>query len=291
MSSLLEKIRNDEVEYREVDAGLVNTTYITGDRVLQMPSEGGSHQLRKSRYLLNRMEDAGVLVPAVIEYSEDPLFAVFERVEGRMLEDRAELGEEYLEAVRNAGQALAEIHGVEADRYGEPDPYLGFQEGDYGNWQSFTEDYVQGTLDMIQSDVFQPLAARASSMLDADVFPEQPDSRVLHLDFKAENIIIDAESEPHIIDFDDAKYGDPRLDLMYARFLMSKKDEEVEETFMQGYRDVRDPELTDEIEENYSLLALMRDLRGAEWCLKNDRDVDLEDWRRGLEGALDRLES
>lgn len=290
MSSLLEKIRNDEVEYREADAGLVNTTYITGDRVLQMPSEGGSHQLRKSRYLLNRMEDAGVQVPRVIEYSEDPLFAVFERVEGRMLDDRAELGEDYLEAVRSAGKALAEIHGIETKWYGTPNPLTGFREGEHSNWQVFTDDYVQGTLDMTESDLFQPLAARASSMLDTDVFPEQPDSRLLHLDFKTENIIIDAESEAYVIDFDDAKYGDPRLDLIYARFLMSKKGEEVEETFMQGYRDVRDPEMTDEIEENYSLLALMRDLRGAEWCLKNDRDVDLEEWRRGLEGELDRLE-
>lgn len=290
MTSILEKIQNNEIDYREADAGIVNRTYITKDYVVQTPDMDEGEKLRKNRYLLDRVKDAGGPVPRVVNHSEDPLFTVFEKIEGELLDNREEFGDRYLEAVRGAGRALAAIHQVEGEGYGNPDPETGFQEGQYEEWRGFVDEYIQGTVNFVESDHFQPVAEKASQMADTDIFPEKPDSKVLHLDYTTENIIIDDEMEAHVIDFDDAKYGDPRFDIMYARFVMSKRGSDVEDAFMDGYRDERDPGFTDRLERGYKVLAIVRDLRGGEWCLKNDRDVDLDRWKKGLEDALNELE-
>ena len=109
------------------------------------------------------------------------------------------------------------------------------------------------------------------------------------MDFTHNNIIVNKDLEAQIIDFDGSLHGVPLLDLMYAEIIMSKHGEEVLEAFKKGYKAVRDTEVSEEDRKNYTALAVMRDLRGGEWCLKNSKDVDFEEWSRGLNTIVERL--
>lgn len=285
--NILDKIKNGEIEYREADEGVVTSTYITDDHVVQEPQHGNGEKLKKNKFLCDFLHKRGVPVPEVIEHGEDPFHVVFEKLEGVSLEQRNEFNEsDYLEAVRNAGEALALIHEQEGFGYGKPDIDRDFKAGSHENWRKFAEDYVQGSLDYVTSDRFRPIVEEASSVIDVDELPENPEKGILHMDYTLDNVIVDQDLEVSVIDLDGARYGDPRLDLVYADMIMSKKGEDVAEAFRAGYERVRDTDLAPELEKNYTALAIMRDSRGGEWCLKNEKDVDLDDWSQGLRNKV-----
>lgn len=286
---ILEKIRNNEIEFQEAEEGIVSNTYITEDFVVQEPGEN-SDKFRKSNFLIQKLHENGVPVPEILDYSDDPLFVVFEKLEGVSLDRKNEFAEEdYLQAVRNAGEALALIHEQRGLGYGKPDPAEDFQRGKFDEWKDFVEDYIQGTFDYVESDRFRPVVEKANQVIDLEQLPEDPESKVLHLDYTLDNVIAGEDLSVDVIDFDATRYGDPAFDLMYAEMIMSKHGEEIRENFMEGYRQARDLELTPELERNYRALAVMRDARGGEWCLKNDKDVELEEWRKGLENTVEGL--
>lgn len=286
---ILEKIENGKIDFRVAEEGIVSRTYITENFVVQERTDD-EEKLRKNAVMIDRLHENGVPVPKLIELGEDPVFAVFEKLEGVSLDRRENFDEqEYFEAVRKGGKALAQIHQQEGSGYGKPTPETDFTEASFNNWQNFVEDYVQGTLDYVESEKFSHIAETAFEKLDAEALPESPESRFLHMDYTPDNVIVDEDLEVDVIDFDGTYFGDPGLDLVYAEMIMSKYGERMAEKFMQGYRQIRDPDLTEEEKKNYTALAAMRDVRGAEWCLKNDKDADLEEWREGLEDVLEEL--
>lgn len=290
MTSILEKIRNDAVDYREADEGVVNSTYILDDSVIQKPEHGNGGRLRKNKTMMKKIRSEGGPVPEILEYSEDPFYVVYERIEGTLLEDREEFNKSgYLKAIKGAGRALAKIHQTEGVGYGKPGRE-DLETGEFEEWKEFVEEYSRGAVSYAESELFESIAEKAADILEIDSLPDSPVSRILHMDYTPDNIIIDEDFEATVIDFDGAYYGDPRLDLMYAKLIMSKRDEEIAEAFMDGYRDEREPELTEDLERNYTALAVLRDVRGGEWCLRNDKDVDLEEWSQGLESVLEGLE-
>lgn len=290
--NILEKIKNGEIEFVEADEGVVTSTYITEDYVVQEPDHGNGGRLKKNRLICNKLHNNGAPVPEVVEYSENPLYIVFEKLDGTSLENRAEFSEaDYLEGVRNAGKALAQIHdGQDNPGYGKPDREKGFRSAPHDSWRDFVHDYIEGALDYVENERFKPIVERASEMIDIDEMPENPESRILHMDYTPDNIIIDSDLEARVIDFDNAYYGDPLFDLMYAELAMNKRGSEVRESFREGYKQVRDPDLTEELERNYRAMAIIQDARAGEWCLRNEKDVDFEEWSRGLENVLENLE-
>jgi len=290
MEDILGKIRRNEIEYTEPEDGLVKPTYITEKYVVQEAKDSEGVSLRKNVYLCRLLYERGVNVPKVFELENDPVHAVFERLKGVSLEDKDSFGkEEYLKAVENAGRELAKIHSVEVSGYGKPDEKQDFERGKYSNWREFVEDYVEGTLNWVESERFTPIAQKAAEIIEEDKIPENPYSGVLHMDFTHNNIIVNKDLEAQIIDFDGSLHGVPLLDLMYAEIIMSKHGEEVLEAFKKGYKAVRDAEVSEEDRKNYTALAVMRDLRGGEWCLRNNKDVDLDEWSEGLSSIVERL--
>lgn len=289
MAGILDEIKNEEIDFRVAEEGIVSRTYITENFVVQERTDD-VEKLRKNAVMIDRLYENGVNAPELIELGEDPVFAVFEKLEGDSLDKKQSFDEkQYFEAVRNSGKALAQIHQQEGSGYGKPTPETDFTEAPFSNWHEFVEDYAQGTLDYVESEKFRHVAEKAFEKFDSEALPENPESRVLHMDYTPDNIIVREDMEVDVIDFDGVYFGDPGLDLVYAEMIMSKYGEKMAEEFMQGYRQVRDPDLTQEEKKNYTALAAMRDVRGAEWCLKNDKDVDLEEWREGLEGTLEQV--
>jgi len=288
--SLLEKIENKEIEFEEVEDGIVNTTYITSNYVVQKNRDGSDEKLKKNAYLIEKTFENGVNTAKVVEKGKNPVNIVFEKLEGTSLNNKNKFTEaDFIEAGRNAGKELAKIHQVKADNYGKPQPD-NREIGEYKNWRNFCKNYIDGTIEYVTSNRFQPLVEKAEEMIELTEISEKPDSRVLHLDYTPDNIIIDDETlEAYVIDFDNARYGEPGFDYMYAaEIIMPKHSEKMAEAFKEGYQSVRDLKLSENEVNSYLALAVMRDARGGEWCYRNDKDVDLDAWAEGLNSVLER---
>ena len=290
MKDILGKIRRNEIEYTEPEKGLVKPTYITEDYVVQESKNSEGLGLRKNSYICRVLHEDGVNVPKVYKVNDEPVYAVFERLKGIPLDNKEGFEtEDYLKAVESAGRELAKIHSVEVSGYGKPDNDEGFERGKYDNWRAFVEDYIEGTRSWAESERFAPIARKAVDIVDLEEIPENPYSGVLHMDFTLDNIIVDNDLEAQVIDFDGSLYGEPVLDLMYAEIIMSKRGDDVLQAFKKGYKAVRDVEVGEKDRKNYTALAVMRDLRGGEWCLRNNKDVDLDEWSEGLSSIVERL--
>lgn len=290
MTNLLEKIKENKIEYQEADEGIVTHTYITDDFVVQEPDHGGGGRLRKNRFICDYLYRNDAPVPEILEFSEDPLYLVFQRIEGISLDNREKFSDEdYIQAVRNSGKALAQIHKQEGFGYGEPMPEENFQASEYDNWREFTREYVEGTLNYVESDLFRPVVEKAEKVINLEKIPEKPDSRVLHMDYTPDNVIVGSDLDVNVIDFDGFLYGDPDFELMYAELIKSKRSDETASEFVEAYKKERDVKMSQEMEDIYTALSVMRDARGGEWCIKNDKDVDVEDWSQGLENTVNNL--
>ncbi len=287
---VLQQIERGEIAYEHPDDGMVAVTYITEDLVVQKARSGHEEQMRKGVFLTDYLHAQGVAVPDVREVHEDPFYVVFEKIDATPLMDREAFTEDdYVTAVKQAGAECARMHEVEAFGYGRPDSENGFRSGEYGSWRVFTEHYVEDTQEYVQSDPFRPVAEQAASRVDVEKVPENPPKRVLHMDYTLDNILVDDDLNVHIIDLDNAYYGDARFDLMYADLSMSKHGDRTVEAFWEGYRSVRDPGLTPELEKTYQALAILHSTKAGEWCLRNDKQVNVEQWQKGLQHRLDRF--
>lgn len=294
MTNILEKIRNDQVDYRIAEEGIVNTTYITNDLVVQEPEKGRENKLRKNIYICNILSENGAPVPKIVEMRENPFYVAYEKIEGTLLKKKEEFNEEdYLEAVKNTGKAFAEIHNQNLDisGYGKPDPEQNFKRAKYRNWQTFVEEYIHNTLNYVKSEKFASIAERASELVNTETFPEQPESKILHLDHSPDNIIIKPDLNAMIIDFDDAYYGDPRFDLMHAEFSMSKRGIAVKKAFINGYKNHREIKYEDNTLNNYRALAILQKAKAGEWCLRKNKNVNFDEWSEGLESFLESIEN
>ncbi|MFB6144957.1 MAG: phosphotransferase family protein [Candidatus Nanohaloarchaea archaeon] len=244
--NLLDKIKNGEMEHSLPRDGVVNETYITDDYVVQVPMEGNEDKWRKNLFLTKELNRKGVPVPEVLEVNNDPLYAAYERIEGPTLKDREEFSdEEYLEAVRNAGKALGMIHSQKVEGYGKPLPKKDFMEAEYDDWHDFVKEYIQGSLNYVERDLFRETVERAAELVKTEDLPRKPEPRILHMDYTPDNILVSSDLSVHVIDFEGALYGDPDLDLMYAELIASKRGEEAVKAFMNGYQDSRDIDLSD----------------------------------------------
>jgi aminoglycoside phosphotransferase (APT) family kinase protein len=294
MNDILSKIKNDEIEYEIAKEGIANITYITENRIVQEPEDDRKDKLRRNSYICSKLSENEAPVPEVIEVNENPFFVVYERLRGIPLEREDQFTEEeYLDAMKNTGKSLAEIHKTDIDisRYGKPDQENNFQKANHLNWQEFVDDFIDNTLNYVESDRFSPIAERASELINTDLLPKRPESKIMHLDYTPDNIIIGPNLNAKVIDFDDAYYGDPRFDLMLAKFTMSKRGKEARSAFTEGYESERKVEISDEIADTYKALSVIQNTKAGEWCSKNDKDVNLEEWSEGLKSFLDSIEN
>lgn len=287
--SILDEIKDGRKDYFEPDDGIVTRTYITDEYVLQEPIHEGAGDLRKNRHFTEKLSRNGLNVPEVVEFSEDPLYVVFQRINGQSLEERENFSKgEYFSAISKSGEALARIHEQEGRGYGKPDQSQDFEVGRFDTWKDFVEDYAQGALDYVKDDRVRETVEKAYELIDFDELPEKPDSRVLHMDYTPDNLIM--SDEVYVIDFDGVRFGDPDFEFLYTEFIMSKRGDEIAEAFTEGYQKVRETEIEEELSRSYKALAVLRDARGAQWCIRKDKDVDIEEWSQGLKDFVETLD-
>lgn len=291
MENLLQRIHDGEIEYRKTDEGVVNRTYITSNYVIQEPVEGEELRTMKGTVLNKNLHRRGAPVPEVLYISEEPQHAIYEKIGGVSLENRQDFDDSrYFEAMRNAGKALAEIHRLPVEGYGKPDREHDFRRGEHDGWRKFVRSYVDEAEKFVESEEFSEIVERASDLVNIDELPEEPESRTLHMDFTPDNIIVGEDTPVTVIDFDDAYFGDPMFDYVHSKLIMSKRGEDALNAFQEGYNSVREVKLNDEQEKTYTAMAVLQQSIGGEWCLRNDVDVDAEDWSELITDFLNELD-
>lgn len=82
LDEILEAINSGQIEYRTAEDGLVATTYMLDDCVVQVSGEDQKEGMEKNIALCRFLHHKDVYVPEVLFVGENPFYAVFERFEG-----------------------------------------------------------------------------------------------------------------------------------------------------------------------------------------------------------------
>ncbi|PSG99487.1 MAG: hypothetical protein BRC29_05205 [Nanohaloarchaea archaeon SW_7_43_1] len=276
----------------EVKEGLMWHTYTLDDVVVQIPREGDEWRLDRIRDIYDQL-DSEVPKPNIryIENEEDEGGVVFERVNGEMfrnfkqrLEDQEDnssscrdLRENYLDAVENAGEALALIHSSEV--IGEGFGYFNREEdgikAPYDTWRGYVEEKVDELQDV--PEIFERAAQIGLENFDLEKVPEKPDRRILHEDFNSSNLMIEDDASIKVFDYDNAIYGDPNFGFINSMYkLCDFDDKDALERFREGYISVRELDMSEGVEENYVALAVLKSVGAGKWVHEN-RDVEFLD--------------
>lgn len=307
----------DADEYTRTDDGVLWDTYVGEETVVQCPpSEDDAlyftDLVPRAAFLFSHAADHGVRVPAVVEHSSDaPAYLVLERVRGESLSAFVPAADrqDRLAAVRSAGEVLGQIHATPGFGYGSIEANA-YTETSHDTWRGFARELVAGAVEYTAGGPFEPVVRAVADRFDPGVVPERPSSRLLHGDFSADNVIIDRNTRAWAIDFDNALYGDSRYDYIRARDrltgadpreatyteLLGTQDGRVLDdpdalaAFEAGYRDVHPLDIDEEIETQYSLLAMAKSAQDGEWIRQN-RDISTENWVAGIEAWYERVVS
>lgn len=279
----IRELLNEGLEgHSSTDKGVEAETFLINGSVVQAPEMGHEDVTPKNAFFYDLLSENGVPVPDLLFHQQNPDFTVYNRIEGLDLaEAEQELGERgHLNALRESGRTLANIHQVEGSGYGEPDPE-NFEAGKYSSWRSFVKDKAREIDENVEAWPFDLVVDRAMEKLETDEIPENPGSAAFHNDYGRENIIFNGE-EAYAIDLDNLIYGDPRLEFIEAEKLLTSGDKEKEKAFRQGYINERDMEISDSLEDNYVAFAVLRAAEMGDYVRENRKDPELQGWVEGL---------
>jgi aminoglycoside phosphotransferase (APT) family kinase protein len=212
---------------RQFAGGLANRNYLVvvdgRNAVLRRPPDGelppGAHDMAREHRILSRLADALTFVPRSLHYCDrrDVIGVPFQLIEYRPgivirgadlslvggRQDAAPLLCEMLVST------LASLHAVDArsvglDDFGKPQGFVGRA---IAGWSK------RGAL-VAESPQIQKLLKEISGWLARQRFRERP-AKILHCDFKLDNLILDPASlmPLALVDWDMGTRGDPLFDL------------------------------------------------------------------------------
>jgi aminoglycoside phosphotransferase (APT) family kinase protein len=192
--------------------GKLTKTYVRGTRDSSF-SYTSVYSTRREAKILKVLHEAGVLVPEVLAFHEEPQAAVLAHVEGRdnfnLVTDPAErdaIAEHFL-------QLLAELHAVDAKRFEAaglkvPETQEEVALNDLDVWQSTYEEVIREPV---------PLLTFACQWLRRNV-PQKPVAPVLcQGDTGPGNLLFHEGRVSALVDFELAHLSDPMTDLACVR--------------------------------------------------------------------------
>jgi aminoglycoside phosphotransferase (APT) family kinase protein len=230
----LEEWMRDHVEgysgplsLRQFKGGQSNPTYRidTPDRsyVLRRKPPGkllpGAHAVDREARVMAALGATGFPVPAILGTCEDgkvvgtPFF-VMEMVEGRIIWDPTFPGltpQSRAAHFDEMNATIARLHTIDPEAIGL---------GDYGRSSGFVERQVGRWGKQYESDVEagrSPAMDRVLDFLRANMPPDRGESRIVHGDFRCDNMIFDV-AEPRVravLDWELSTLGDPVADFVY----------------------------------------------------------------------------
>ncbi|UJA21298.1 phosphotransferase family protein [Thermoleophilia bacterium SCSIO 60948] len=211
--------------YERITGGRSNLTFTVTDAegsrwVLRRPPLGerlaSAHDMGREQRIMSALSGSLVPVPPVAGYSDSDdvngaPFYVMEHVEGPILRTRSDAEKAFDEAEREriserVVDALVAIHSVDPDAVGlgELGRKEGYVERQLKRWHGQWEKSKTRELELID-DVHQRLAARV---------PEQGPARIVHGDYRLDNMILSPEGEVRaVLDWELSTLGDPLADV------------------------------------------------------------------------------
>ena len=269
---LAEHLGEEEtLEVERHDQGHSNETLFVnwGDHelVVRRPPPGETaetaHDVLREYKAIDALQGTDVPVPETVAACDDHGvigcdFYVMERIEGDVIryseperfanpEGRRRVGEELVDV-------LAQIHNVDYEDVGL---------GDFGRPEGYTQRQVDRwtkqldwAFEETESEREVPDLHRVGDWLDENA-PEEHDHKLVHGDYKLDNVIYATDDEPRIagvLDWEMCTLGDPLCDLGWLLFFwMDEKDPEskVMETFGSGYLRNDDYPTREELVERY----------------------------------------
>lgn len=222
----VERVPAGDPEVRQFSGGASNLTYLLRypgrDLVLRRPPPGtkarSAHDMAREFRVQRLLEPSFGYVPTVLALCTDPAvlgadFYVMERIEGTIL--RGDLPEgsglspgQAAGLCRTAVDTLVELHGVDPETAGlaDLDRGPGYVRRQVAGW---TERYARARTPNV------PDYAEVTAWLAAEM-PEDGPHRVIHNDFRLDNLVLDADDPLRVVgvlDWELATVGDPLMDL------------------------------------------------------------------------------
>lgn len=179
----------------------------------------GAHAVDREARVMAALGGTGFPVPAILGTCEDETvigtqFFVMEMIEGRIIWDPTFPGltprsrATHFDAMN---ETIARLHTVDPDAIGL---------GDYGRSSGFVERQVARWGRQYESDVEAGRSQAMDRVLDwlrANMPPDRGESRIVHGDYRCDNMIFDS-TEPRVravLDWELSTLGDPVADFVY----------------------------------------------------------------------------
>jgi aminoglycoside phosphotransferase (APT) family kinase protein len=227
-------------EVRQFSGGASNLTYLLRwprrDLILRRPPSGqkarGAHDMTREHTIQSRLRPVYPYVPRMVALCADESvigseFYVMERVEGtilgRDLPPGTDLSEQQVRRLcTGVLDRLVELHSVDAEKAGL---------SDLGKGEGYVERQVAGWSERFRRARTDDVGDFEAVMAWLEAHrPDDVGSRVIHNDFRFDNVVLDDDLEVRaVLDWEMATLGDPLMDLGGALAYWVQADDD--ETF------------------------------------------------------------
>jgi aminoglycoside phosphotransferase (APT) family kinase protein len=252
-------------DIHKIEEGFENEVYIasteSGDDVIVRVRRKGDTEFKQEAWAIKKSREAGAPVAEVlllkrITHDGDGLeVMVQEKLNGAPLENvKDDLIEQEQDVILlKAGEAVAAIHGVCVDGFGQRQ---GDGSWEYPDWRSYMESFIATRRE--EKDLLLDAGLTEDEILDSISALEQyqeyddMDSVLCHGDFMPRHVMVDREQQKvGIIDFGLFRGNVPFFDLAY--FQLNAPKEQIP-ALLEGYQNIR--ELGEELEKKLALARL-----------------------------------
>ncbi len=244
-SMVLKAVGSEASSLRKIVQGEVNEVYeakTPSQNIIVRISRLGPQNFETEETVIRLALQAGVPAPKVLliesasTETEDLTFCIEEKIEGSPLKDILKTipQEDLKKIVYDSGAILSKIHAIETDRFGPLD-----RSAFYSKWTDFLFRFEEnkprifdfastvGLLPEVLEKAFD-IQRKNRGVMEIDT------PFTLHGDFSPKHILTDGKVITGIIDFEDAKGGDPVRDIAWLDFFYSGAFPL--EWFLEGYQ-------------------------------------------------------
>lgn len=274
-----EKLGRQDFSITSAVGGDANHTFLVDEEFvvkvekdLEWTSDWQEEMFREPLILEMLEHQEEVMVPKMIDSGriEGQYYRVLEYLEGYSLDKYSEgkdynkLGnEEKKSFVRRMGKTLARIHELKSfGRFGAIKPENESFSLSDKNWSEAVLTLQEWWFKKLRSKGYSETVDKIEKVLKqySEELDRVDESRLLHMEFDLRNLLIQ-DDDIVVLDWETSAAGDPMLDLVMTEKRLiwrGQEDQEVKEAFREGYSEVRDIELSDQLEQLYELFQLTR---------------------------------
>ena len=226
--AIMKATGSEYTDSERIIAGEVNEVHLVktkiGDFIVRI-SHGDNDRFTPEKWAIDKSKEQGVPAPNVLLVEEmkdkgkNVMVCVEEKLDGDPLKDCKFSEDDLRSLTEDAGEILAKIHSVETSKYGRLKENGG---GDYGSW----EDYMLKPAKEPHLSGMKEAAERAGiggAKIDeaAEILLEHRETyseitpHLLHGDYGPKHILVSGKKITGILDFENAKSGDPVRDFAW----------------------------------------------------------------------------